>query len=222
MQTVISKEQARRITGGRTPLVPAEYEAAVTALQKCQTIDDAKYWADKSDALAAWARIYRNDQAGSEAKRLKLHAYRRMGQLAEQLRPRKSIGRSPDGRYVGTMPGPQSLLREHGFNSGEVSAIRRVALTDAHVFNAAVTSPDPPSPTEFMNKTRGGSAIWKVVAGQSGGASLIAFRSFCRKYRARDIAKALAPDEQHKTREMAIEVGDWIDELIERLPRTGK
>lgn len=56
MNSVITAEQAKKITGGRTPLVPVEYEAAVKSLQACATLDEAKYWSDKSDALAAWAK----------------------------------------------------------------------------------------------------------------------------------------------------------------------
>lgn len=87
MQQVISAEQARKITGGRTPHVPVEYETAINALVACRSIDEAKYWSDKSDALAAWAKIYHSDKAAREAKALKLWAFRRMGQLAAELRP---------------------------------------------------------------------------------------------------------------------------------------
>ena len=92
MNSVISEEQARQITGGRKPLVPVEYERACTALAECQTIDEAKYWDNKADALAAWAKIYNNDQAGLEAKRLKLHAYRRMGEIAREIIPKGTSG----------------------------------------------------------------------------------------------------------------------------------
>lgn len=51
MKAVISSEQARQITGGRTPLVPVEFETAVKALKACTQIDEAKYWSDKASAL---------------------------------------------------------------------------------------------------------------------------------------------------------------------------
>lgn len=49
MQSVISAAEAKKITGGRTPLVPVEYETAITALQACVTLDETKYWSDKAD-----------------------------------------------------------------------------------------------------------------------------------------------------------------------------
>ena len=67
---VITKDQARKITKGRTPLVPVEYEVAIRALTECTTLDESKYWSDKSDALAAWAKIYHSDDAGRKAKLL--------------------------------------------------------------------------------------------------------------------------------------------------------
>src|ERR1700722_7297053 len=76
----------------RTVPMPVEYVEACKALAACVTIDEAKRWADKAEALAAWAKIYRSDEASVQAARLKLHAYRRMGKLAEEIRPLRHIG----------------------------------------------------------------------------------------------------------------------------------
>src|SRR5208282_4621524 len=88
---VLTKEEAKRITKGRTPLVPVEYETAITALTECAHLDEAKYWDNKADALAAWAKIYHSDECARKAKMLKMHAYRRMGQLAGELRPKMPV-----------------------------------------------------------------------------------------------------------------------------------
>lgn len=141
MQQVITETKAREITGGRKPLVPVKYEEACKALVECQTIDDAKYWDNKADALAAWAKIYKNDEAGLEAKRLKLHAYRRMGLLAGELRPAVNP-RGPRGAG----PGPRSLLMERGFSQGAAEACRALALKPQQEFDAIVSLPRPPSP----------------------------------------------------------------------------
>lgn len=84
----------------KTIAMPVVYEDACKALVACTTLDEAKYYSDKSDALAAWAKIYKSDEAAMAAKRLKLHAYRRMSELAEEIaatlssRP-KSAGKAP-------------------------------------------------------------------------------------------------------------------------------
>src|ERR1700690_2101621 len=93
MKQVISAEEARKITGGRLPHMPVEYETALQALQECITLEDTKYWSDKADALAVWAKIFHSDDAARKAKQLKLKAFRRMGELARELRPGKRGGR---------------------------------------------------------------------------------------------------------------------------------
>lgn len=65
--------------------MPVEYEEACKALAACATIDEGKYWSDKADALAAWAKIYKSDEAAIAARRLKLQAFRRMGEIATQM-----------------------------------------------------------------------------------------------------------------------------------------
>lgn len=65
--------------------MPVEYEAACKALAACESIDEGKYWSDKADALAAWAKIYKSDEAAVAARRLKLMAFRRMGELASAM-----------------------------------------------------------------------------------------------------------------------------------------
>ena len=147
---VLTEKQARHITGGRKPLVPVEYEAACKALQACIDIDEAKYWADKADALAAWAKVYRDDKVGRQAKQLKLLAYRRIGELARELRPQGSAGSGKiiDGKKLrGRLKGPKSLLREHGMPSGLANAATRLSRLPKSKFDEIVNQPVPPAPT---------------------------------------------------------------------------
>ncbi len=65
--------------------LPAEYKAAVKAIRACDSIDIVKHYSDKADALAVMAKIYKDKGLETEAKRLKLHTFRKMGQLAEKL-----------------------------------------------------------------------------------------------------------------------------------------
>jgi hypothetical protein len=229
--TVITVEQARAITGGRTPLVPIEYESALKALQACSTLDEAKYWDNKADALAAWARIYRNDQAGVEARRLKLHAYRRMNELAEELRP------SRPNRAAGN-PGARSVLMEQGLSTQTTQNVRRIGAIPGKKFEQLVKSPKPPGVTRAallgIGKSGGfngfppqrelSSDAWRTLALQSGtGPSLAAFRSiFCRRYSAKVLARGLKPDEVAGARALITEVQEWLDEFEQHLPREGK
>lgn len=53
MQNLITSDQARKITGGRTPLTLESYERACTALQECIEVVDTMQWANLADAYAA-------------------------------------------------------------------------------------------------------------------------------------------------------------------------
>jgi len=193
--------------------VPVEYETAVNALAECINLDEAKHWADKADALAAWAKIYRNDEAGIKSRQLKLHAYRRMGEIAKELRPVKNTGR-------GSSPGPRSLLREQGLSEDQVIAAAHLSKLPKDEFTKLIDAPKPPSPTlarrassSFSNSTENWKAF--VMSGQSASA----FRGFCRNHPARALAQGLSPDEKKKALEYIREISDWIDEFERHLTK---
>lgn len=219
MNAVISRAQAKQITGGRTPLVPVEYETAVKSLQACLTLDEAKYWSDKSDALAAWAKIYRNDEAGRKAKMLKLHAYRRMGTLAHELRPAR-LGARPGGG--GCPPGPVSLLVESGLPIHKAAAASAIAKLPERKFESFLSRDFVPAPSQLMPKhSAGTSDAWKEIVSAHGGTSLVTFRAFCRRVDAKS-ARKLSADEAVKAREILQEVTEWLDEFESNLPKERK
>lgn len=211
---VITRDQARQITHGRTPLVPVEYEEAVKNLQACSTLDEAKYWSDKSDALAAWAKIYRNDKAGREARRLKLHAYRRMGEIAHELRPRKSgaVKGAPAGS--GNLPGAPALLKQSGLQQHEADACSAIAKIPQRKFERYLNSDRPPAPSSLLAKfSSGASEAWRTVSGVHGGQSVVGFAGWCRGKDAKALAKGLTADERERARKCAAEIAEWIDEF---------
>jgi hypothetical protein len=210
MQTVISVEQARKITGGRTPLVPVEYESAVTALQACITIDETKYWSDKADALAAWAKIYRNDDIGRKARQLKLHAFRRMGALAGELSPTKN---NVDGK--GGRSGPVAYLKKQGMSQTNARAARQLSLTEQSRFDSLVARPRPPSPTTALSFIADVTESWQAIRHP-----LAQMRSIVKAERsAREVARALSKDEAAKAREVTREIIEWLDEFEQHLPK---
>lgn len=211
MQAVITKEQAKAITGGRTPLVPVEYESAVKALAACVSLDEAKYWSDKSDALAAWAKIYKDDQAGVEARRLKLHAYRRMGQLAGELQPTK-FKNQKGSTAKGKFPGPVSLLQERGLTRDAAQSARHLALRSPASFASLVSLPKPPAPSEA--KRNGQDHEYGGLR-----AALFSARSHTRKFKAAKVARSLQGTEVSTARMLVRELIDWLDEFEQHLPK---
>jgi hypothetical protein len=217
---LISEEVARKITGGRKPLVPIQYESAVKALVECTNLDDAKIWSDKADALAAWAKIYRDDEVGIEARKLKLHAYRRMGVLAHELYP--GARKEKDGRHVYGAPhkgqighhkGPIAALQSAGLKMHQANVASAIAKIPDQKFKEISERPRPPSPSALMPKIKGATDMWKKLAGQTGGNSLLGFRGVVRSLDARMAANALSESEAKLAKEAAREVAEWIDEF---------
>lgn len=221
MRSVITQSQAKQITGGRTPNMPVEYEKAVRSLQACIDLDDAKYWSDKADALAAWAKIYRSKEAETKAKRLKLHAFRRMGQLAAELRP-VARGMKKGG---GALPGPVSILREMGMTEGAANSARQIAKIPGDAFNQIVERSNPPSPSalrpRFSNSV---TESWKILSASggvhsNGGNSFTGFRAWCRRHDARSLSMGLTAEEAGKARAAALEIAEWLDAFEQALPK---
>ena len=221
MNTVISEKQARQITGGRTPLVPIEYEQACAELEKCINLDEAKYWSDKADALAAWAMIYRDDKAGATARRVKLKAYDRMGALARELRPLKFVK-----GHRGAVPGPAKLLASHGLNSDQAAAALAIsraprdkfgkALDDAIGINRARTLFRGHSPA---GRPRSSDAWVWLTDKNGGGPNLHHARAAMRSRPAREVAAEINSGEAKVARALVVWITEWLDEFEQYLPK---
>jgi hypothetical protein len=207
MQTVITSAEARKITGGRAPHVPVEYDQALAALQACITLDEAKYWSNKADALAAWAKIFHSNEAGRKAAQLKLHAFRRMGALAHELRPKKID-------FSGSKPGAVSMIMEHGFNRTQANAARYLANLPQTKFDSLLNSPRPLSPATAMVRGQMRDPMWGKVRSLA-----MSLRSICRDTNATDCARSLIPSEVDIARNLVLELTGWLDEFESHLPR---
>ncbi len=207
-------------------IIPLVFKDALRALASCRTIDESKYWADKADALAAWAKIYKNNEAAAEAKRLKAHAYRRMSHLADEI-----IEALGGPRKVRGLPGAAAKLKEAGMSQNQVMRIRRIGHIPQAKFDALMAQKNPPGiqsmATEGIGRGRLGNKLasseaWRKVSGSYSGASnAVQFRHFCRKFSAYELGRGVASDEVPMARALVKELRDWLDEFEESLPSAG-
>lgn len=200
---VLTKRQALQVTGGRTPLTPPEFEEAVRAIQACIDIDEAKYWSTNADIAAAWAKIYHSDEIMRKARVLKLHAYRRMSELAEKARPPYSAA----GKRGGQGPGPNSWLHEQGFSKREAQNVRAVGRAAEPLFRKAINSPMPPTPSWFRDNLSEDGAS----ASRSFLATVYTFREFCMRSDPEDLVNLVGNKELLKA--AAITIAEWADRL---------
>lgn len=206
MQSVITADQARQICGGppRISPMPVEYETAIKMLAACIEIDEAKYFDNQADALAAWAKIYHSDDALRKARQLKLHAYRRMGQISEQLAAARGVGK---GRRAPV----SAVLIDHGMTRCQARQARHLSKLPAQEFQRILEMPKVPAPHTVTRMAMSGSEGWKLISILGSGPTN--FRSFCRKHNAVELARSLTADERSKAREIAVEIAEWIDDF---------
>jgi hypothetical protein len=189
--------------------VPVQYSKAIKAIAACRSFDEARDWSDKADALAAWSKIYRDDKIGREAKALKLHAYRRMGQLAAALRPRKGTGRGSVGA--------QSLLEEEGFSKSRASSIVKIGKMEEEPFQAIANSSKPPSPSVLVHQKLRPNPEWASFSHR-----MSMFLSGMRQASPRDVAANLSDREAQAALKQCREMLFWLvpfhDDLKARIP----
>lgn len=200
------------IKHAKTPVI---YEDACKALASCKDIDEAKYYSDKADALGAWAKIYKSDRAALESRRLKLFAFRRMGQLAEEIRPRYSrVSRH------GFAPGPRALLVEKGLSPTNASLARRAASVPEPQFKKLLDAPTCHTPSSLTASMLKCSESWRIFS--SAGSAPASWRSFCRRQDAKNLARGMTQDETIKARCIVLEIQEWLDEFERNLPKQKK
>ena len=196
-------------------IVPVKYTAAVKALAECRNLNEAKYFSDKADALAAWAKIYQHDEAAIEAKRLKLHAFRRMGILAEEIQPttqKQKGGKFTDGRS----PGSTALLMGMGLGRSAAGSISALGRMSDKKFNAAISSKRPRSPSYFRSTHTGRSKAWQRL--YASGHSIGKVMAFMGRTDPKELARGLTASEATKAKEMATEMIEWLDTFDQYLP----
>lgn len=218
--------------------MPVEYEAACKALAACESIDEGKYWSDKADALAAWAKIYKSDEAAVAARRLKLQAFRRMGQIAEELRPpaekwtKERHAAYERDRRAGKVPpksrnkGAHSLLIEHGFSKNVAPTILAAARAPEAEFEKLVEKGAGVIRAGLAGRGLGRcnrqlkSDAWTwLLDTRFSGPKLRDVRTAIRGRDPKDVAFLIAPGEVQQARELALELIEWLDAFEQALPK---
>lgn len=185
--------------------LPDVYVQAVELIQKTIDLDEAKQWADRTEALVAWARMYNHDDVGVAAKRLRLHAFKRMGELARQLRPTKAV---PGG---GRTPGPLTLLQEAGLSLHNArAAVYLSKLTKAKA-RRIIDKDNPLSPQTYQRRSHKESSLAHFRNLQR---SPFSCRSFLREVTPKEMADSLDDDEKVRAVKQMRVLVKWCNAFI--------
>lgn len=131
--------------------LPANYTAATLAISKCERIDECKDWADKSAALATYAKQSGDKTLENAAMRIRARAIRRCGELLEEVE--KATGahlkRAGDGPLYQTR---KSAAADAGLTPRQAKNAIRVANVGEESFEKQIESEEPPTITALAQQ----------------------------------------------------------------------
>lgn len=135
----------------RNAQLPGMYIAAKEALAACNRLDECKDWADKSAALASYAKQADDDELEKHALRVRARAIRRCGELLQAMEKSKG-GRPPKETYRDAPIGKSEAARQAGMSQDQKNTALRVASIPEEEFTEAVESHSPPTITDLAEK----------------------------------------------------------------------
>jgi hypothetical protein len=210
--------------------LPATYDAAQRALAACERVDECKDWSDKAAALAAYARMAKNDNLRVMALRIQARAERRCGELLKLI-PRGDEA-TRYGRDAGDLPVTRTGAADAaGLSERHRKAALRIANVPETEFERAVESVNPPSVAQLAERGKVSREVSSpVTAGPARAASLVqddaaaeaqsalaAFAEFCGEHDAQRIAQSLSRADARVTREHIALIDEWLGRFIESL-----
>lgn len=129
--------------------LPATYSAAKVAIGKCVHMDECKDWADKSEALASYAKQAKDDELRRMADRIQARAIRRCGELLREIEPAKGKRTDLQPTEGDHSKSRKDAAKEAGLSEHQQNTALRVANVPAEQFEEAVESEEPPTVTEL-------------------------------------------------------------------------
>jgi len=135
--------------------LPASYEAAKTALARCQAIDECKDWADRAAAIASYARQSEDLELEKMAQRIRARAMRRAGELLKQVEAQRGGDRRSDQyqKEAGRLLVSRSEAAQRaGMSDHQQKTAVRVASVPERQFTEQVESANPPTLTELARQ----------------------------------------------------------------------
>lgn len=134
--------------------LPEAYQDARKALAACNSIDECAEWADKAAAIASYARQADDPDLENYARRIRLRATRRLGEILLTFDGRGG-NRSKDQTPPVFAPLPRAQAAQNaGVSRHKADTAVSIARIDDDDFAAIVESPDPPGTTSLAQSGR--------------------------------------------------------------------
>jgi hypothetical protein len=129
--------------------LPAKYQAAKVALAECNRIDECKDWADKTMALASYAKQSGDKEMENTAMRIRARAIRRCGELLQEFE--KGTGAHLKSGGAPTFM-RKDAAKEAGMSKDQAVTAIRVANVNGESFEQQIESDNPPTITNLAEQ----------------------------------------------------------------------
>lgn len=201
--------------------LPINYQAAKRALIECEHVDECRDWANRAEAMATYAHLARDEQMEVIAKRVRLRAIARAGELLLE------IPNTYRGVHVtfaqGSQPNPHSRAgvgRAAGMRAQDVTQALAIARVPIDVRELLIESANPPPPSRLaahparirprpvrLNRFTPGPCYRELFIHAGG---LCSFASFLKRHPPEQYLRELSPDEASRAVAYLEQIEAWL------------
>jgi hypothetical protein len=127
--------------------LPQNYMEAKKAIAECERLDECADWADKAAALASYARQADDLELENYARRIRLRASRRCGELLKAFDARGGDRGKTVSPLVSARRSRAAVAKQAGLSENKARTAVNIADIPEADFEAAVESERPPGTT---------------------------------------------------------------------------
>jgi hypothetical protein len=195
--------------------LPTTYEQARSALLHCTSIDECQEWANKAEALAAYARMAQDDTLRKLTDRIQARAVRRAGELLKLFDGRGRPSENNNGTVVISQA---TAAAKAGMSKRQKETAVRVANVPDKVFEAAVESEVPPSVTKLAEMGRQARPLPEGYVPTSHLLGTVKrFADFCRDHSPEAVAGDVKSYEVPSIRQHVVTIEMWLGRFVVKL-----
>jgi hypothetical protein len=210
----------------RDASLPVKYEAARLALSECNRIDECKGWADKTAALASYAKQAENKELERTAMRIRARAIRRCGELLREIEAKAHRGKG--GGAPPQLSERRKAADEAGLSEDQAKTALRVANINGKLFEEQIESDDPPTITALAEQGKGkangvphyvqrGITIKAFQAGMYFRGHLRDLAERTKEFDPQDVVDGSTHEERNDIRRNIETIDRYLDQLMAKL-----
>jgi hypothetical protein len=212
--------------------LPEAYEAARDAIEKCARIDECKDWADKSAAMASYAKQSKDETLFNHAVKIQARAIKRCGELLAAITPKQGANQEHSGEPRPKVQTRTAAARAADLTEHEKKTALRVAAVPKETFEALVEAEKPVTvtalaavgtkakPKPLFDLEGKSPADFKAATAALG--AVQDFAKFVLRTDPNQIARGLGGDEVRALSSGLARIADWIEGLQTALEKASE